>query len=49
MTAGSRRRILLRRTRIILVIFTVCLLAAGATAIPTSWALFPCGSPAGMP
>ena len=34
MTAGSRRRILLRRARIILVIFTVCLLAAGLTAIP---------------
>jgi len=39
MTAGSRRRILLRRTRIILVIFTVCLLAAGATAIPVRWEL----------
>ncbi len=39
MTAGSRRRILLRRTRIILVIFTVCLVAAGATAIPVRWEL----------
>jgi hypothetical protein len=39
MTAGSRRRILLRRTRIILVIFAVCLLAAGATAIPVGWEL----------
>jgi len=33
------RRILLRRTRIILVLFTVCLVAAGATAIPVEWEL----------
>lgn len=39
MDANKQRRILLRRTRIILVIFTVCLLAAGATAIPVEWEL----------
>jgi len=34
-----RRRILLRRTRIILVLFTACLALSGLTAIPVEWEL----------
>ena len=39
MACTPRRRALLRRTRIILVAFTACLVAAGLTAIPVEWEL----------
>ena len=44
-----RHRILLRRTRIILVLFTVCLAAAGATAIPVEWELDVLAGVLGLP